>query len=54
MVKGVVRDEEARQQAVDKVVTFCREELQLTLIGVVPSTIKGPKGNQEYMAVWRL
>ena len=53
VVKGIVRDEEARQEAVDKVVDFCREELGLELLGVVPSAIKGPKGNQEYMAVWR-
>lgn len=53
VVKGVVRDEAARQQAIDKVVAFCREELELELLGVVPSSIKGPKGNQEYMAVWQ-
>lgn len=51
--KGVVRDEALRGQAVDKVLTFAREGLGLALIGVVPSAIKGPKGNQEYMAVWR-
>jgi 23S rRNA (cytidine1920-2'-O)/16S rRNA (cytidine1409-2'-O)-methyltransferase len=27
--------------------------LGLESLGVVPSAIKGPKGNQEYMAVWR-
>ena len=48
--KGVVRDEELRQQAVEMVTTFCREELDLTIEGVVPSKILGPKGNQEFMA----
>jgi 23S rRNA (cytidine1920-2'-O)/16S rRNA (cytidine1409-2'-O)-methyltransferase len=51
--KGVVRDEAARQAAVDKVLDFCRERLELALMGVAPAAVKGPKGNQEYMAVWR-
>lgn len=48
--KGVVRDEAARQWAIDKVTTFCRETLGLSLQGVTPAAIKGPKGNQEYLA----
>lgn len=48
--RGVVRDEALRQQAVDKVVTFMRDQLGLGLRGLVPSALKGPKGNQEYMA----
>lgn len=48
--KGVVRDEAARQWAIDKVTTFCRETLGLILQGVTPAAIKGPKGNQEYLA----
>ncbi len=51
-VKGVVRDESVRQEAVDKVLGFC-EAQGLTALGVVPSAIKGPKGNQEYLACWR-
>ena len=51
--KGVVRDDALRQQAVDKVLEFCRDALHLEAIGVVPSAVKGPKGNQEYMAVWK-
>ena len=47
--KGVVRDPELRQQAVDKVLLFCQEMLGLTCLGVVPAAIKGPKGNQEYI-----
>ncbi|MDR2160783.1 MAG: TlyA family RNA methyltransferase [Desulfovibrio sp.] len=50
---GVVRDPELRQAAVDKVLDFARGELPLEAIGVVPAALKGPKGNQEYMAVWR-
>ena len=51
--KGVVRDEKLRDAAVAKVLDFAEKELRLKLLGVVPSAIKGPKGNQEYMAVWR-
>lgn len=50
--KGVVRDEAARQGAVDKVTEFCRRELGLALRGIVPSALLGPKGNQEYLAVF--
>ncbi len=52
--KGVVRDEGARLAAVDAVVRFCEEELSLSLVGSAPSRIKGPKGNQEYLAYFRL
>ncbi|NDV24801.1 TlyA family RNA methyltransferase [Desulfovibrio sp. JC022] len=48
--KGVVRDEDLRQQAVDMIVNFASSELGLHLKGLVPSSIKGPKGNQEYLA----
>lgn len=51
--KGVVRDESLRKRAVDKVLDFARDSLGLFLLGVVPSAVKGPKGNQEYMALWR-
>ena len=52
-VKGVVRDEALRLSAVDKVTEFCRSELGLRLEGVTPAAIKGPKGNQEYLAYFR-
>lgn len=50
--KGVVRDAVARQWAVDKVTNFCARDLGLTLRGLAPSAILGPKGNQEYLAVF--
>ncbi|MDL2271470.1 TlyA family RNA methyltransferase [Desulfovibrio sp. OttesenSCG-928-I05] len=50
--KGVVRDEALRQEAVDKVL-HAAEGLGLSPLGVLPAAVKGPKGNQEYMAVWR-
>lgn len=51
--KGVVRDERLQQLAVDTVTAFAAERLGLGLLGVSPAAVKGPKGNQEYMAVWR-
>lgn len=51
--KGVVRDPALRQQAVDKVLLFCRERLGLACLGVVPAAVKGPKGNQEYIVCLR-
>ncbi len=51
--KGVVRSEPDRQEAVDAVLTFCREALGLTLVGIAPSALLGPKGNQEYVAYLR-
>lgn len=51
--RGVVRDEAVRQAAVERVLAFARGSLGLEHMGIVPSAIKGPKGNQEYMSVWR-
>jgi len=51
--KGVVRDKSLRLQAVQIITSFCEEELGLITIGVEPSRIKGPKGNQEYLAYFR-
>lgn len=50
--KGVVQKEEDRQLAVAKVVKFCQNELGLKHEGTVPAKIRGPKGNQEYMALF--
>jgi len=48
--KGVVRDEAARGQAVDKVLHAVREHLPGARInGVMESPIHGPKGNVEYL-----
>ena len=50
---GVVRDEAVRQRCIEKVQRFAMAELGWSLAGVVPSPIKGPKGNQEYIAAFR-
>lgn len=52
-VKGVVKNEADRQLAVDKILDFAAAELDLEISGVVPSAVKGSKGNQEFIAVWR-
>ncbi len=52
--KGVVRDPELQKKAIDKIVDFAINNMELTLIGVTPSQIKGPKGNQEYLAYFVL
>ena len=51
-VKGVVKDEAVRQDAVDRVLRFMEAE-GLTCLGVTPAAIKGPKGNQEFLAYWK-
>ena len=51
--KGVVRDPELQQQAVDQVVDFAASELGLDYVGSVPSKIKGPKGNQEHLVYFK-
>lgn len=47
--KGVVRDEALRDEAVQNVLAWA-ESRGLEVLGCVPSRIKGPKGNQEYLA----
>jgi 23S rRNA (cytidine1920-2'-O)/16S rRNA (cytidine1409-2'-O)-methyltransferase len=49
---GVVRCEIVRQKAVDKVVEFAKNNVGLTFLEVLQSPIKGPKGNQEFIAVF--
>lgn len=50
---GVVRDEGIRQKCVDKVNGFAQRELSWELVETAPCPIKGPKGNQEFMCVFR-
>ena len=50
---GVVRDEEVRRACVERVIQACREDCGWVSVTVVPSPIKGPKGNQEFLAVFR-
>ena len=52
-VKGVVKDPARQEEAVEKVRIFAEERLGFQFLGSVPSKIKGPKGNQEYMLHFR-
>lgn len=48
--RGVVRDEEKRQAAIDRITDFVTGELPgAEIVGVEPSPIHGPKGNVEYL-----
>lgn len=49
---GVVRDEALRRRVVDATVAALAK-LGLELVGLVPSPIRGPKGNLEELAVFR-
>ena len=50
---GIVRDEGVRRRVVDDTVAAIAD-LGFELVGVIPSPIKGQKGNQEELAVFRL
>ena len=49
---GIVRDEDVRRRVVDDTVAAIAE-LGFDLVGVIPSPIKGQKGNQEELAVFK-
>jgi len=49
---GIIRDEDLRLEMVEKVKSFCTDELSWSFLKVFPSPLKGPKGNQEYVAVF--
>ena len=51
--KGVVREQSLQWEAVGRVRVFCESELGLRCLGVAPAAIRGPKGNQEYLACFR-
>ncbi len=50
---GIVRDETVRRRVIDETVAAITE-LGFELVGVIPSPIKGQKGNQEELAVFRV
>ena len=49
-VKGIVRDKASQIRAVDKITNFAASELNLKAKKIMPSALKGTKGNQEYLA----
>ena len=50
---GVVTDPAVREACVEKVRRFAESRLGWIFLETTPSAIKGPKGNQEYIAVFR-
>lgn len=52
--KGVVVDPAVRDRVVNEITTFGQDELGWTCQEVVPSPLKGPKGNVEFLARWTL
>jgi len=49
LVKGVVKDEAARQEAIDKILAMAAKLPGAEIVGVTESPIHGPKGNVEYL-----
>lgn len=50
---GIVRDEAVRRGACSEVVDWCTAELGWQTVDLVTSPVKGAKGNQEYVGVFR-
>lgn len=49
---GVVRDKEVHERVIKQVVNFAAENANLANLEIIASPITGPKGNQEYIAVF--
>jgi 23S rRNA (cytidine1920-2'-O)/16S rRNA (cytidine1409-2'-O)-methyltransferase len=52
--RGVITDPDIHEEVVSKVRKFGTEELGLEWLGLSTSPIKGPKGNVEFLAHWRI
>ena len=50
---GVVREPEIHRRVIRKIVDFAAKNANLANLEVIKSPITGPKGNQEYIAVFR-
>lgn len=50
---GVVQDDRVRMRVVDEIRAFGVDSLGLEWVGVVPSPLRGPAGNVEFLAAWR-
>jgi 23S rRNA (cytidine1920-2'-O)/16S rRNA (cytidine1409-2'-O)-methyltransferase len=50
---GVVRDDELRNQALERILRFA-EEIGFTVAGAIESPLRGPAGNREFFAMMRL
>ena len=50
---GVVRNSQIHHKVIEKVVSFAETECSIKMLEVIPSPIKGPKGNQEFIAIFK-
>jgi 23S rRNA (cytidine1920-2'-O)/16S rRNA (cytidine1409-2'-O)-methyltransferase len=51
---GVVRDEAVHRRVLDEVRAYGESRCGLQWIGVIPSPLKGPAGNVEFLAYWKV
>lgn len=51
--RGVISDPAIHQRVIDTVRQFGTTEAGLDWVDITPSPIKGPKGNTEFLALWR-
>lgn len=47
--KGVVRDKHVHIEVIQKIIAFCHNEVEFSILGLSYSPIKGPEGNIEYL-----
>jgi 23S rRNA (cytidine1920-2'-O)/16S rRNA (cytidine1409-2'-O)-methyltransferase len=52
--RGVITDPEIHKAVISKVQNFGTDELGMEWLGLSTSPIKGPKGNVEFLAYWRI
>lgn len=52
--RGVITDPAIHEEVIFKIRTFGTEELGLEWLGLATSPLKGPKGNVEFLAYWKL
>ncbi|MHB1391758.1 MAG: TlyA family RNA methyltransferase [Clostridia bacterium] len=47
--KGVVRDKQVHIDVIGSIVEYCRNDMEMSVLGLSYSPIKGPEGNIEYL-----
>lgn len=47
--KGVVRDKNVHREVIEHIISFCMNQMELSVLGLTYSPIKGPEGNIEYL-----
>ena len=51
---GVIKDPAVHKAVIDHIRSFAEGELGLCFIGLIPSPVKGPAGNVEYLIYWKV